>query len=79
MTAGMAALGLLPAGLSHAVGAETSRPFAVVIIGGLVTATLLTLFILPIIYPLFDSGTVEERPSMTSEVEQPEATVLDSA
>jgi cobalt-zinc-cadmium resistance protein CzcA len=54
MTAAMAALGLLPAGLSHAVGAETSRPFAMVIIGGLVTATLLTLFILPILYPLFE-------------------------
>jgi cobalt-zinc-cadmium resistance protein CzcA len=54
MTALMAALGLLPAGLSTAVGAETARPFAVVIIGGLVTATLLTLFILPILYPSFD-------------------------
>lgn len=54
MTAMMAAIGLLPAGLSHAVGAETSRPFAVVIIGGLVTATLLTLFIIPLLYPLFD-------------------------
>jgi Cu/Ag efflux pump CusA len=43
MTALMAALGLLPAGLSTAVGAETARPFAVVIISGLVTATLLTL------------------------------------
>ncbi|MDB6020148.1 MAG: heavy metal efflux pump, CzcA family [Pedosphaera sp.] len=58
MTAAMAALGLLPAALSHAVGAETSRPFAVVIIGGLVTATLLTLFILPVLYPLFET----ERP-----------------
>ena len=55
MTAAMAALGLLPAALSHAVGAETARPFAVVIIGGLITATLLTLFILPILYPLFES------------------------
>jgi heavy metal efflux system protein len=54
MTAAMAALGLLPAALSHAVGAETSRPFATVIIGGLVTATLLTLFILPILYPWFE-------------------------
>ncbi|MHB8521958.1 MAG: efflux RND transporter permease subunit [Limisphaerales bacterium] len=59
MTALMAALGLLPAGLSHAVGAETARPFAVVIIGGLVTSTLLTLFILPILYPLFDAGKIE--------------------
>jgi cobalt-zinc-cadmium resistance protein CzcA len=56
MTAAMAALGLLPAALSHAVGAETARPFACVIIGGLVTATLLTLFILPVLYPLFDAG-----------------------
>jgi cobalt-zinc-cadmium resistance protein CzcA len=54
MTAAMAAFGLLPAALSHAVGAETQRPFAVVIIGGLVTATLLTLFILPVLYELFE-------------------------
>jgi cobalt-zinc-cadmium resistance protein CzcA len=60
MTALMAALGLLPAGLSHAVGAETSRPFAVVIIGGLVTATLLTLFILPVLYPWFETGWTDQ-------------------
>lgn len=54
MTAAMAALGLLPAALSHAVGAETQRPFAVVIIGGLVTATLLTLFVLPTLYGLLE-------------------------
>ena len=54
MTALMAALGLLPMALSTAVGAETSRPFAVVIIGGLVTATLVTLFILPLLYPWFE-------------------------
>ncbi len=54
MTALMAALGLLPMALSTEVGAETSRPFAVVIIGGLVTATLVTLFILPILYPWFE-------------------------
>ncbi len=55
MTALMAALGLLPMALSTAVGAETSRPFAVVIIGGLITATLVTLLILPIVYPWFES------------------------
>jgi cobalt-zinc-cadmium resistance protein CzcA len=55
MTALMAALGLLPMALSSDVGAETSRPFAVVIIGGLVTATLVTLFILPIVYPWFQT------------------------
>ncbi len=55
MTALMAALGLLPAALSRAVGAETARPFAVVIMGGLVTATTLTLLLLPILYPKFEA------------------------
>jgi cobalt-zinc-cadmium resistance protein CzcA len=55
MTSLMAALGLLPAALSNGVGAETARPFAVVIIGGLVTATLLTLFLVPILYPSFET------------------------
>jgi cobalt-zinc-cadmium resistance protein CzcA len=59
MTALMAALGLLPAALSHAVGAETARPFAVVIIGGLVTATLATLFVLPLCYPWFEPKEAE--------------------
>ena len=59
MTAAMAALGLLPAALSHDVGAETSRPFATVIIGGLITATLLTLYIVPILYPLFETEKAE--------------------
>ena len=54
MTSLMAALGLLPAALSTGVGAETARPFAVVIIGGLVTATLLTLLLLPVLYPHFE-------------------------
>ncbi len=43
----MAGLGLLPAALSSAIGAETQRPFAVVIVGGVVTATLFTLTLLP--------------------------------
>jgi heavy metal efflux system protein len=55
MTALMAILGLLPMALSNGVGAETARPFAVVIIGGLMTGTVLTLFILPLLYPVFES------------------------
>jgi cobalt-zinc-cadmium resistance protein CzcA len=54
MTALMALLGLLPMALSNGVGAETARPFAVVIIGGLITGTVLTLFILPLLYPFFE-------------------------
>jgi cobalt-zinc-cadmium resistance protein CzcA len=54
MTALMASLGLLPAALSQAVGAETARPFATVIVGGLVTATAITLFVLPLLYSYFE-------------------------
>lgn len=54
MTALMAMLGLIPAALSTSVGSETAKPFAVVIIGGLVTATLLTLTILPLLYRWFE-------------------------
>jgi len=59
MTSLMAALGLLPAALSTGVGAETARPFAIVIIGGLVTATLVTLVLLPILYPTFEPEQAE--------------------
>ncbi|MEO8383836.1 MAG: efflux RND transporter permease subunit, partial [Betaproteobacteria bacterium] len=50
MTALLAMFGLLPMALSHAIGAETQRPLAVVVIGGLVSATLLTMFVLPTLY-----------------------------
>jgi cobalt-zinc-cadmium resistance protein CzcA len=53
MTALMAGLGLLPAALSHAIGSETQRPFAVVIVGGVVSATLFTLLLLPTLYARF--------------------------
>ncbi len=50
MTALLAILGLMPAALSGGVGSETQRPFAVVIIGGLMTAVAVTLFVLPLVY-----------------------------
>lgn len=50
MTAAVASLGFLPMALSHGPGAEVQRPLATVVIGGLVTATLLTLVVLPILY-----------------------------
>ncbi len=52
MTGMLAMLGLLPMALSHAIGSETQRPLAVVVIGGLVTATLLTLVVLPTLYAM---------------------------
>ena len=53
MTALMAGLGLLPAALSHGIGSETQRPFAVVIVAGIVSATFFTLLLLPLAYPYF--------------------------
>ncbi|MBS0222580.1 MAG: efflux RND transporter permease subunit [Proteobacteria bacterium] len=50
MTASVAILGLLPMLLSHGVGAETQRPLATVVVGGLVTSTALTLLLLPLMY-----------------------------
>ena len=50
MTALLASLGLLPMALSTAIGSETQRPLAIVIIGGLISATLLTLLVLPTLY-----------------------------
>ena len=53
MTALLAALGLFPMAISQDIGAETQRPLAIVVIGGLVTATLLTLVVLPVLYTLW--------------------------
>jgi cobalt-zinc-cadmium resistance protein CzcA len=54
MTALVASLGFLPMALSTSDGAEVQRPLATVVIGGLITATLLTLFVLPSLYKLFN-------------------------
>ncbi len=53
MTAALAALGLLPAALSRAIGSETQRPIAVVIVAGTLSACLLTLVVLPVMYLLW--------------------------
>jgi cobalt-zinc-cadmium resistance protein CzcA len=68
MTALLAALGLLPAALSTEIGSETQRPLAVVVIGGLVSATVLTLLVLPVLYAMVLPGPAEDR--------QPERVVL---
>lgn len=54
MTAMMAAIGLLPAAMSTGIGSESQKPLAIVIIGGLITATILTLLVFPIIFWLFN-------------------------
>jgi cobalt-zinc-cadmium resistance protein CzcA len=56
MTATVASLGFLPMALSHGSGAEVQKPLATVVIGGLLSATLLTLLVLPILYMLSENG-----------------------
>lgn len=55
MTATVASLGFLPMAISASAGAEVQRPLATVVIGGLITSTLLTLIVLPVLYSLFMS------------------------
>ena len=62
MTGTLAMLGLLPMALSHGVGSETQKPLAVVIIGGLISATLLTLFVLPVVYLILDRSDALRTP-----------------
>ncbi|MBL7912784.1 MAG: CusA/CzcA family heavy metal efflux RND transporter [Bacteroidia bacterium] len=56
MTAFVASLGFLPMAISNGAGAEVQRPLATVVIGGLMIATFLTLFVLPVLYILFETG-----------------------
>ncbi len=65
MTATVASLGFLPMALSHGAGAEVQKPLATVVIGGLLTATFLTLFVLPLLYLLF-SGERKLKPNVTA-------------
>jgi cobalt-zinc-cadmium resistance protein CzcA len=53
MTMLVATLGLLPAALSHAIGSDSQRPFAIVIVGGLIADLLMSIFILPTLYVWF--------------------------
>jgi cobalt-zinc-cadmium resistance protein CzcA len=55
MTATVAALGLIPAALAHGLGSDVQRPLATVVVGGLITATALTLVLLPALYYLIEA------------------------
>ena len=54
LTAAAAALGFLPMAISTSAGAEVQRPLATVVVGGLISATALTLVVLPVLYAMFD-------------------------
>ncbi|MDB5255458.1 MAG: cation efflux protein [Chitinophagaceae bacterium] len=66
MTATVASLGFLPMALSQGSGAEVQKPLATVVIGGLLSATLLTLIVLPILYTWFENGIKMKQPSNLS-------------
>ncbi len=61
MTALVASLGFLPMALATGTGAEVQRPIATVVIGGLISATLLTLFVLPALYTMFGQDTPQTK------------------
>lgn len=60
MTATVASIGFIPMALAHGAGAEVQKPLATVVIGGLITSTLLTLFVLPTLYNWFERDNKEE-------------------
>jgi cobalt-zinc-cadmium resistance protein CzcA len=59
VTAFVASLGFVPMAIATGAGAEVQRPLATVVIGGLVTSTLLTLLVLPLLYPWFSRAPVK--------------------
>ncbi len=61
MTAAVASLGFLPMAMSTSAGAEVQKPLATVVIGGLITATILTLIVLPVLYILFSSTKMKKN------------------
>jgi cobalt-zinc-cadmium resistance protein CzcA len=70
MTATVASLGFLPMAFSSSSGAEVQRPLATVVIGGLVSATLLTLLVLPSVYPWFDRRKRGPHPAQSEQAER---------
>jgi hypothetical protein len=61
MTALVASLGFVPMAIATSAGAEVQRPLATVVIGGLVTSTILTLLVLPVVYPWFSQRIYDEH------------------
>jgi heavy metal efflux system protein len=68
MTMLVATLGLLPAAMSHAIGSDSQRPFAIVIVGGLITDLVMSIFLLPTLYVWF-AGDKDVLPPPESEFE----------
>jgi len=61
MTASIAALGLIPMLLATGIGSEVQKPLATVVVGGLLSSTLLTLFVLPVLYEIFSQRLISDN------------------
>ena len=68
MTALVAALGFVPMMLARGVGSEVQRPLATVVIGGIISSTVLTLLVLPALYVLFRRDVTNETPTMAPDM-----------
>jgi cobalt-zinc-cadmium resistance protein CzcA len=68
MTALVASLGFVPMAISTSTGAEVQRPLATVVIGGLTSSTLLTLFLLPTLYDWFDRSSKSKDAAHNTEL-----------
>jgi cobalt-zinc-cadmium resistance protein CzcA len=72
MTATVATLGLIPAALARGIGSDVQRPLATVVVGGLVSATLLTLLVLPVLYEVIERWAQRRHPSVRTEASPPQ-------
>ena len=68
MTALVASLGFVPMALATGAGAEVQRPLATVVIGGIISSTVLTLLVLPALYVLFRRDVTNETPTMAPDM-----------
>jgi heavy metal efflux system protein len=64
MTALVASLGFVPMAVSTSPGSEVQRPLATVVIGGLITATVLTLLLFPAVYAIANGRSISKRPAL---------------
>ena len=76
MTALVASLGFVPMALSHSPGSEVQRPLASVVIGGLITSTILTLFVLPTLYLALEKWRVRRKSTEEAGWSEPVVTAL---
>jgi hypothetical protein len=69
MTMLVATLGLLPAAMSHGIGSDSQRPFAIVIVGGLISDLVMSIFLLPTLY-VWMAGTHDVLPQQEAEFDE---------